>query len=430
MIVMLLPGPWAQPARAQDTLTLVVRGEDVSPAARAELAAELAGAIDGTPGLLASVPAAPADPVVWKRAAEKARTLLAEAQERYRKFDGAGALDRLRALREALPAGCAGAGHRTLRAARLLEGLVHFTAGRREEADRVFASLAAMAPGWEPDPSELAPKIVAAFHEARRRVAARKPGILALDGSPRGASIELDGRAAGELPRVIEGVLPGRHCLEVRHPSHRPWAASVTVPEDTTVRLRVVLFPERALDLLDEGGVDDALQAGELARSFGTDYLVLVHAGEPGHRVRMIAAETGRIAGPGRCVQPSRAERVVCLHQEVTALHADLDATTAASAGRAPPEAVRPDQPAADVPPDIAVGPLPSSKTGVGRETVPADSPGASRTGSEPRWYQSWWFWTLVGGAALVGAGVGLGLALRPEDDATGYRVWITRPSR
>jgi len=29
-----------------------------------------------------------------------------------------------------------------------------------------------------------------------------------------------------------------------------------------------------------------------------------------------------------------------------------------------------------------------------------------------------------------VGAGVGLGLALRPDDDTAGYRVWVTRPSR
>lgn len=417
MIAMLLAGPWAQSVRAQDTLTLVVRGAG-EPAARAELAVRLAAAVDGTPGLLASVPAPPADPEEWRQGAARARALLAEAEERYRKFDGEGAIEKLHEARDELPRGCAGADHRMLRAARLLEGLVHFTAGRREEAARAFSALAAIAPGWEPDPTELAPKIVAAFGEARRKLTERKPGILALDGKPRGAAIRLDGSAAGEMPRVVEGLLPGRHCIEVRHPAHRPWAASVTVPEGGTVRLRAVLFPERALELLGAGGVAaDAVHAGELARAFGTDYLALVEADEATCRVRLIAAETGRTAGPRRCPGATRQETVACLHAAVVAFHAELDvspAPVAASVGGQNPTG------------SGAAAGGPDLPGGAPQDGSPADGAG----GDAPRWYRSWWFWTLVGGAALVGAGVGLGLALRTDDDTAGYRVWITRPSR
>jgi hypothetical protein len=381
------------PVRAQDTITLLVRESGMAPRDLAFIVGTLADTLNKKPGILAEVPARPLDEGSLEKSRAKATALVAQARELYKKFDESGALLKLAESRAALVAGCGGADAGLLRSQEFLEGLIHFTAGRRDQAMLSFSRLAALDPSFEPDTTKVAPKVVAAFHEARGQVRKKKPGLLDLSGRPHGARILLDGRESGALPAVFDRVPPGGHCLQVVDPAHGAWVARLTMPAGGTVRMRAVLFPHRAAGLLaGPPGLPRDADPGELARGFETGYLALGDAKESQVTLRLISAKTGKVSAPIVCRTEPALERLLpCLHDGLVAAHAKLSAPPAvADLGKKkalPPVVIEPDQ---------------------------------------STWYESWWFWTIVGGVALAGSAVTLGVLLAPDTDNPDYWVTVT----
>ncbi len=381
------------PVRAQDTITLLVRERGMAPRDRAFVVGTLSDALNRKPGILAEVPARPLGGDDLARAGGRAAALLAEARELYRKFDESGALVKLQESRAALVAGCGGADAGLLRSQEFLEGLIHFTAGRRDQAMLSFSRLAALDPSFEPDTAKVAPKVVAAFREARDQVHKKKPGLLDLSGRPHGARVLLDGGESKTLPAVFDRVPPGGHCLQVDDPAHGAWVARLTMPAGGTVRMRAVLFPHRAAGLLGgEPGLPRGADPGELARIFGTGYLALGDAWESRVALRLISAKTGKVSGPVVCrAEPELESLIPCLHQGLVSAHAKLSA---------PPAVVD-----------------------LGKERP---RPPAAIEPERPAWYRSWWFWSIVGGVALAGSAVTLGVLLAPGADNPDYWVTVT----
>lgn len=389
------------PVRAQDTITLLVRGRGMAPGDISFVVRTTADLLDKNQGILAEVPSRPLGGDVLAKSRGRAAALLAEARELYRKFDAEGALLKLRESRAALVAGCGGADAGLLRSQLFLEGLIHFTAGRRGPAKLAFSRLAAMDPSFEPETAKVAPKVVAAFQEAREEVQKKKPGLLELAGRPHGARVLLDGRESGTLPAVLDRVPSGSHCLEVSDPAHGAWVARLTMPAGGTVRLRAILFPDRAAGLLEAGpGLPRGAEPGELARGFGTDYLALGDAEASRVTLRLVSARSGKPSDPIVCESGPGLDRLPpCLHDGILAAHKRL--------------AVTPKEP--QLPPAVA-------------DLGPPAPPAVAGRAEGTAWYRSWWFWSIVGGVALAGTALTIGVLLSPDAGNPDYRVTVTRP--
>lgn len=380
------------PIRAQDTITLLVRDRGMTPRDLAFVAGTLADTLNKKPGILAEVPAPPLDRDNLSRSRDRAAALLAEAHELYKKFDESGALLKLAESRAALIAGCGGADAELLRDQALLEGLIHFTAGRRDRAKLAFSLLAAIDPSFEPDTTKVAPKVVAAFNEAKNEVGKKKPGLLDLSGRPHGAKVLLDGRESGSLPAVFDRVPPGNHCAEVTDPAHGTWVARLTMPAGGTVRMRAILFPDSAAGLLEAGpGLPGDTDPGELARGFSTDYLALGDAELSQVTLRLISAKNAKVSEPIKCPVEQLEKLPGCLHDGLVSAHKILS-TPPAVVDLGPPP-----------PPPVVVEP-------------------------EGAWYKSWWFWTIVGGVALAGSALTIGIVLYEGGNNPDYWVTVTRP--
>lgn len=394
-------------ALGQQAVTVLMRNRSVSAESFDGTVSELVGELNRTTGILAVAPAKPISREEALTAATRSRELLEEARDRYRKFDQAGALEKLEESLKALLHQCTGADADLIRGQLLLRGLIHYTAGSRDKASAAFAELAAAFPSWEPDPAELAPKIVAAFQESRELVMKRPKAQIDLSGHPRGAKILLNGREAGSLPVVLQDLLPGGHCLQAAAPGHAPWASRVTLPERGSVRLRIDLFPERAGALVTGGpGLPTGSDQGEWARLFGNDFLLLGDIQEQEVSAYLVSAESGKASAKISCKPPDTAK---CLREGVIVAAAGLKEPGPRASK--PPLAVK-TQPPKTVP----------AVTDTEVKPVPADG--------EPQWYQRWWFWTLVGSAVAAGCAVGLGYLLQPEPTNEGYQVVVTRPPR
>jgi hypothetical protein len=381
--------------RAQDTITLLVRERGMAPRDLGFVVGTLSDALNQKPGILAEVPARPLGGDDLAKAGGRATALLAEARELYKKFDESGALLKLAESRAALVAGCGGADAGLLCSQEFLEGLIHFTAGRRDQAMLSFSRLAALDPSFEPDTTRVAPKVVAAFHEAQGRVRGEKPGLLDLSGRPHGARVLLDGRESKTLPAVFDRVPPGGHCLQVDDPAHGAWVARLTMPAGGTVRMRAVLFPHRAAGLLGgPPGLPRGADPGELARIFGTGYLALGDAWESRVTLRLICAKTGKVSGPVVCrAEPALESLLPCLHDGLVSARAKLSA-----------------------PPAVA---------GL-KEHRPPAPPAEEIQADGSTWYRSWWFWAIVGGVALAGSALTIGLVLSGGEDSLDYWVTVT----
>jgi hypothetical protein len=164
------------------------------------------------------------------------------------------------------------------------------------------------------------------------------------------------------------------------------------MPAGGTVRMRAFLFPASAAGLLEGApGLPADRDPGELARGFATDFLALGDAEATQVTLRLISAKNGKVSGPITCVVEQLEKLPGCLQAGLLSAHKKLSAPPAVVdlGEKPPPVIVEPDQTA---------------------------------------WYRSWWFWTIVGGAALAGTAVTLGVLLSPDADNPDYWVTITRP--
>ncbi|MBW1809522.1 MAG: PEGA domain-containing protein [Deltaproteobacteria bacterium] len=408
LICFFLIGATAPLAGAQDRLTLFFRSRPATLETQKKLISALEQKLNQTDGVLVSIPEKPVDLEVVGQAARRSAELISETREAYKKFDHATAIKRLAEAREVLVSGCGGASLSLFRSHYFLEGLIHFMDGKRDMARQAFSRLAAIDPAWQPDPKELAPKIVSLYQQARAELLKQPKSLVTIDGFPRAASVYLDGQKIGTLPLVQEGIPPGSHCLTVSAPDHNLWIRKVTLPVNSKLRLRIALFPDRAGFLLEGKPLEESgADPGETARAFGTDYLILGDVFEDKVVAVLINSSSGKVSkliicpvvsDPTSSVRPSD-----CIYQGVIA------------ARRISLEDKLAQLPVIDPPP--VIGDLGKKDA---KKTEPVSLVATA-------WYNTWWFWSLVGSVA-VGAGVGLGYHLLSGSEDSSYQIIITRP--
>jgi hypothetical protein len=233
---------------------------------------------------------------------------------------------------------------------------------RGDDAAAAFA-LAVTLGQDEIDRALFPPDVTAVFDRARAQVAAAPLGRLEVDVTPGAAAIEVDGRTVTPEEGPLD-LAAGRHVVVARRPGYRPRAAEVVVAGGEATRLVLGLEPAdeallgRQVALLRRDGAlraDDIEHLALVAAATGTDLIALVSdAGE----VRLVDAAGEEVPWP-------------------------------------------------EVPVDEEG---PTSEPGSGETPAPAPA--------TPAW-RRWWFWVaMVGGAAVLATGVGLGVyyGTRPED--------------
>lgn len=275
---------------------------------------------------------------------------------------------------------------------KLFEGIAYDGLGKWDAALKAFATVLRTRPEMKLSRREYAPRIVRLWNRARQRLAALPRGRLVVDSEPSGARIELDGRAFGATPQIVE--LPvGHYHLHLVHPdsgSASRWIEIAAAP----ARIRVQLRFEGAIDLeLAHPGIHLPPGGGELPAHWwpwlgarlGLRRLVIVQRAAGRAETRLKAALVD--------LERGRRLREAWLEIEPQPRQRDGDAAALAEfllTGRAvdrlrvaelPPEPQRRDLP----PPGYRIPDLPV------------------RYAPRP-WYRKWWPYAVAGGLMLAGS--------------------------
>lgn len=181
----------------------------------------------------------------------------------------------------------------------LLAGQVHEGRDRPDEALQSFRLVRHLDPGrGELDPGEYRPRVVSLYKKSRPT---RANGTLALEVTPEGAHVWIDGRSMGRAPVEATGLGPGPHWVVTSAPGQRPHGelVSITAGKRRAVALELKAFPaaDRIIELrraLATATSRDELEAGaaQLAGAADVDVMVMVRG--RGDRVEGAAFDTAR----------------------------------------------------------------------------------------------------------------------------------------
>ncbi|NMB74521.1 MAG: PEGA domain-containing protein [Myxococcales bacterium] len=316
--------------------------------------------------------------------AGRAQQLLEQARDEYRRFESDAALASVGAAREALAEGCGVAPSDLALSIELLEGMIHFSGGNREQAERAFARLFELDAEYTPDENVLSPKIVALLSQIRVAVQARPASVLVVRVLPADAEVRLDGRVFGGAAHRSN--LPaGEHCLSVSHPLFLTAVQRLRLSPGQQLSLDVVLSP------VLEGREEFRSIAGAVAARYGSDWMIWLEVVGDTTEVLFASAAAGAVPASVSCPPGDVARCVAQQFEKMRAARKQI----------------------VELPPPLAPPPQPVP--------APVPSPEPVRP-----WYRQWWFWTSVG--AAVATGVALGLAAALSADSPGYRIVLGRP--
>ena len=183
--------------------------------------------------------------------------------------------------------------------AHLLAGQVHESRDRLDEAVASFRLVRHLDPSRTAlDPGEYRPRVVSLYKKSRPGQA---NATLALDVSPSGAQVWIDGRSMGRAPVDARGLGPGRHWVVASGLGRSPRGQLVDVGAGKRRTVHLELKPrrpgERIVEVrraLGSATSRDELEAGaaELAGAAGVEVMVLVRG--RGDAVEGAAFDTAR----------------------------------------------------------------------------------------------------------------------------------------
>lgn len=319
--------------------------------------------------------------------------------------------------------------------------------GFREEAGPALRSLVTMRPDIILPASEFDQKVIQAVEAAKARVA--EGGLLRISVEGAEANVFVDGRLVGQGSQVVGGLKQGRHFVRVVAPGFPPQGKFVTLGarESSVVfafgekKRKEVAAPRVATPLTHYARTGDfsgafAQDALETARKSNSHFVVLgyVARSDAGFHVGLFlfdvatsslaAIEPAVVDNDFANLQLSLLELESRLSQAVQSFPQDQVVrgkpaiyAIAPKTRAAPSVAEAPQPPPVPVPTPIAEQPRPAAQPAAPKglfEELPPDFPVESvvRGAPEKAWYEKWWVWAAIGGAAAVGLGTGLGLYL------------------
>lgn len=311
-------------------------------------------------------------------AVARARRLLKEAREAYRKLEMGRAIGLLATATTPLVAIARSAAHFALLAKISLQRALAQLA-LEDRAGAAASVREALALGYRgPRPGEQPPQ-VRSFIASLRSEQNRAPAVaLRISSTPAGAEVVVDGKPVGRTPVTVQ-LAPATHHVRIAALGFRPQASLQPLSaRDTALSATLKRAGRSAL----AGQLLRAHQAGEdltkhrqllaVLQPAGSAYLAVTHHGTQLASRLIVRREADSTAEAVRCTAPDEAALARCLAGQLRS-HAGV----LRGSGR-------------------------PKRRAVAQESPPV--------------YRRWWFWALVGGAvaASAGASVGAYYATRP----------------
>lgn len=359
--------------------------------------------------------------------------------------------------------------------AQLQRALAFYDAGYDDNGEEELAKVLAMRPSLVLDRRQT-PKAAMDSLERLRSVFGRSTAEpVTVEANAEGALVYVNGVLAGPAPATLTTLVRGRHWVRVTAAGHEPWAGSVDAgprPRTVSARLKAVKRAGPAVTAAvaaTPDGLAAAARTGDFSRGFasgaaalcamhGLDGVVMTYLRtrpDEGYEVAgfYFEAASSRVAEVDpvlinldltnlQAKAQELSERLVTATQtfpearvvSVTPdVYRDLPKPEPKPVVVAPPKPEpRPDPPAVvpDPPRTIVERPKPeepvASVTGPRVPEVPTRPPGVDDPDDDPAFYETWWFWTVVG-VAVAGGGAATYFALSDTggDAPAGFRTTV-----
>ena len=302
-------------------------------------------------------------------------------------------------------------------------GLAHLAQGAQDQAVAEFSQAVSHDPGLVLSKKRFPPDVVEAFNRAKRQLLSSQPTQVSIISRPAGAEVYIDGRSQGTTP-VAAPLYPGRHFIRVELEGYSPWTLSL--PNDFPPReIKALLVPlwtgDPPEELLAKAIAVEEFDEPELAQLrllsgfFRANALVLASLSQDGRNthlgIRLFILEPevttrARLFNLGS--DPGGYDRKV---RGVVSTLKDLqrirglkvaDSNDPFGVGDSGKDAFQPD------------------KDRDRDRDRDRDNPPPRIRSSGTAWYESWWFWTIVGGVVVAGGVTGLTIWLmQPEESWT-----------
>jgi hypothetical protein len=356
---------------------------------------------------------------------DNAHRLLARGKKQYDNLELDPAIEALSKARELFrkAAGRLGDGEKYVETLLFL-GASHILSGDSELGSDAFRQVALFDKRRTLDPKLFPPSMIDIFKRVKSEVAASPVGMVQLKSNPPAADVYLNGVYKGVTPLTLAKVPEGTHFVRLEKDGYLPWGQLVDFFATHEERVEATLqasagldqFKKRSAKLL--GDLDDdppKAAVVQFGQWLGVDRLVVLQVKQRGSDVTAEAL-LARIEPPAKLAHRSakfvftNANFLARADAFFTSLYRQVELPPAgggeADEGKGPALTVA--QCNSDS--DCAIGEICDRASGT---CIPEGPRGDAI-------YEKWWFWTIVGGVAVVGAGTGVltWYLLQPEQGA------------
>ncbi len=160
--------------------------------------------------------------------------------------------------------------------AMMLKGVALALLGEEDKARATFRDLLTVDPNYSLPKGAYKGSVVTLFDEVKGGMGALPRASVSVKSTPRGASLYLNGKYAGQTPTTLAGLVAGQHMVVLKLPGYENWGKKINLDGGSLLPLEAKLKAGQAgggfLEMVEKAGrgVSESKQAGEVLKLGGT----------------------------------------------------------------------------------------------------------------------------------------------------------------